>query len=210
MLLPALNKARERAKSISCIGNVKQLGSAFAMYNDDFEDFFPGYTGINALSSSKTWANGLSELYFNKKWDVFRCPSHMVKTSIQLNQYVHYGYNLLNIGSNYRISGNGSTPVKVLNLQHPSTTLIVADSFYPTSTKLINGIYCGYYIITDVPSTSSYQPHPRHFNMFNVLWGDFHVSSVTSSLNSLSKTYTDSVLGKNGSSNNKWNIKRIP
>ena len=35
MLLPALNKAREKAYSIKCTGNLKQLGSVFAMYAND-------------------------------------------------------------------------------------------------------------------------------------------------------------------------------
>ena len=35
MLLPALNKARERARTASCLSNMKQCGLAFAMYADD-------------------------------------------------------------------------------------------------------------------------------------------------------------------------------
>jgi prepilin-type N-terminal cleavage/methylation domain-containing protein/prepilin-type processing-associated H-X9-DG protein len=41
MLLPALNMAREKAKSISCVSNLKQLGLATVMYCDDFNDFMP-------------------------------------------------------------------------------------------------------------------------------------------------------------------------
>jgi prepilin-type N-terminal cleavage/methylation domain-containing protein/prepilin-type processing-associated H-X9-DG protein len=41
MLLPALNQARERAKSIKCTGNLKQLGQVNVMYCDDSNDFLP-------------------------------------------------------------------------------------------------------------------------------------------------------------------------
>ena len=41
MLLPALSKARERAKSISCTSNLKQTGSALALYISDYDDDIP-------------------------------------------------------------------------------------------------------------------------------------------------------------------------
>ncbi len=44
MLLPALNKAREKAKSALCISNLKQIGLGISMYADDNSDSFPlGY-----------------------------------------------------------------------------------------------------------------------------------------------------------------------
>lgn len=49
MLLPALNKAKERARSISCINRHKQLGTKWIMYNDDFGGYFlPARTGYSA------------------------------------------------------------------------------------------------------------------------------------------------------------------
>jgi prepilin-type N-terminal cleavage/methylation domain-containing protein len=36
MLLPALTKAREKAKAIHCVGNLKQFGSAYQMYLVDY------------------------------------------------------------------------------------------------------------------------------------------------------------------------------
>ena len=41
MLLPALNKARDKAKTISCISNLKQLGLALASYHHDYNYFLP-------------------------------------------------------------------------------------------------------------------------------------------------------------------------
>lgn len=39
MLLPALGKARGRAKSVNCISNLKQIGLASAMYPTDNDGF---------------------------------------------------------------------------------------------------------------------------------------------------------------------------
>ncbi|OGV32228.1 MAG: hypothetical protein A2020_14520 [Lentisphaerae bacterium GWF2_45_14] len=36
MLLPALSKSREKTRAIYCMGNLKQLGSAFMNYTDDY------------------------------------------------------------------------------------------------------------------------------------------------------------------------------
>src|SRR5256885_961039 len=38
MLLPSLTKAREKAKSAFCMGNLRQLGTALLMYSDDSDD----------------------------------------------------------------------------------------------------------------------------------------------------------------------------
>jgi prepilin-type N-terminal cleavage/methylation domain-containing protein/prepilin-type processing-associated H-X9-DG protein len=41
MLLPALNKARDTAKKINCVSNLKQIGLAFAFYSSDNKGYVP-------------------------------------------------------------------------------------------------------------------------------------------------------------------------
>jgi prepilin-type N-terminal cleavage/methylation domain-containing protein len=214
MLLPALNAAKETAKSISCMSNVKQLGTTFAFYGDDSNGYFPRYYGLNLTSSSKLWSNGLSELYLGNKWDLFDCPAHVSDT--HQNQYVQYGYNCLNIGSTYRANtATGiATPAKNSNLKHPSTTVVITDSFFPNPGYKINGNYRGYYILSDAyvapGGAYCYQSYPIHRDKFNVLWGDLHASAVKSSLTNLQMTFSPGVLGTTGQSHNKWNANRIP
>jgi prepilin-type N-terminal cleavage/methylation domain-containing protein len=44
ILLPALNAAREKARAISCINNLKQFGMAFNGYTSDNNNYYPNYT----------------------------------------------------------------------------------------------------------------------------------------------------------------------
>ena len=45
MLLPALNKAREKARAANCAANLKQLGTCYGMYTVDFNDIMPIHDG---------------------------------------------------------------------------------------------------------------------------------------------------------------------
>jgi prepilin-type N-terminal cleavage/methylation domain-containing protein/prepilin-type processing-associated H-X9-DG protein len=44
ILLPALNRARESAKAVVCASNLKQLGTALAMYVNDNNDYTPRFS----------------------------------------------------------------------------------------------------------------------------------------------------------------------
>ena len=52
MLLPALTSAKERAKRLSCLNNLKQLGTALFVYVGDFNDKIPkpAYTGLTGAT----------------------------------------------------------------------------------------------------------------------------------------------------------------
>ena len=56
MLLPALNKARDRAKDIDCISRYKQLGTGIQMYTDDYRGLLP-YIAGNNTNNTQAFAN---------------------------------------------------------------------------------------------------------------------------------------------------------
>ena len=44
LILPALAKAKDRARQADCLNNLKQLGLAFQLYIDENDDTYPYYT----------------------------------------------------------------------------------------------------------------------------------------------------------------------
>ncbi len=58
MLLPALAKAKEKAKRVQCINNIKQLALGSTMYASDNSDFFPLWAGnppLNPRAKNDIW-----------------------------------------------------------------------------------------------------------------------------------------------------------
>ncbi len=52
MLLPALSKTRQKARRISCLNNMKQIGLAYAMYAGDEDDSLPARWGFAAVETA--------------------------------------------------------------------------------------------------------------------------------------------------------------
>ena len=78
MLLPALSKAKEKAKAISCVSNNKQIGLAMMMYVGDNNDYLPPLNERNFRTHTSNWwfrildqGNYLSDL--DTSGNVWRC-----------------------------------------------------------------------------------------------------------------------------------------
>lgn len=74
ILLPALNSARERGRSASCINNLKQIGSAALNYSNDFDDHIVGLHPNNKVTGeSYRWHTLLYR--YTGTLSVYACPS---------------------------------------------------------------------------------------------------------------------------------------
>jgi prepilin-type N-terminal cleavage/methylation domain-containing protein len=74
MLLPALSKAKGKAKQISCINNLNQMGKALVMYTGDNNSYYPGCLWVQGGTFYYVWMPRLLSLMGNSR-QAFLCPS---------------------------------------------------------------------------------------------------------------------------------------
>src|SRR5260370_13039338 len=86
ILFPVFAQAREKARSISCLSNTKQIGTALMMYVQDYDEFYPinlyvGYEG----SGAPCMMTAFQEINpYQKNAQVFICPSDAHKLNLNL------------------------------------------------------------------------------------------------------------------------------
>jgi prepilin-type N-terminal cleavage/methylation domain-containing protein len=74
MLLPALARAKETAKRIACVNNLKQLGLAVTMFADDNDGAYPPRGSSSSGNTlSNCWPVSLQDYYREVK--ILKCPS---------------------------------------------------------------------------------------------------------------------------------------
>ena len=165
MLLPALNQARERARTISCVNNLKNLGQAFMFYFQGNEDYYPNYESPDTF-----WARQVMESMnivntTNTVTGILLCPNASKKPNGERNWNVHdatYGYNYFGLG-NYA----GGVIVKISQIRRPSIMAVVADSRDDWSNEAWHGLIS--------EKSSGYVISQRHNEGSNVLFGDSSV-----------------------------------
>ena len=96
ILLPALNSARERGRSASCISNFKQLGTSFFMYSDanDSYIFVSNRSGSNYGVSMSNWPNIYWGVFYREagyinSLEEIRCPSTLCSAAAGDWQYAY-------------------------------------------------------------------------------------------------------------------------
>ncbi len=133
MLLPALNKARDRAKASNCIGNYKQIGFAVQSYAGDNADFLlPHYIyvatpGANYSNSDRWYVMlvrrgylpGVSDFAYydtygtnlKRRTKVLLCPGYVPPRS---DCHPAYALNLQYIANSPKKMGRVTQPSKTL------------------------------------------------------------------------------------------------
>src|SRR5947209_7192066 len=79
ILFPVFAQARESARSVSCLSNMKQMGLALRMYSQDYDETYSNIReysdpAVGCCNLDLTWKNVIQPYVKNKA--VFACPSN--------------------------------------------------------------------------------------------------------------------------------------
>lgn len=121
MLLPALNTARERARTIKCLGNLKQIGSAAMLYSNDYKVervYFcdPYYWWHELLANTCGYLPAYTEENMNAAKGVYKCDSESKTfyfTNYGMNYHFYYKEDA-NLGSKWHPKTFISAPSKTM------------------------------------------------------------------------------------------------
>jgi prepilin-type N-terminal cleavage/methylation domain-containing protein/prepilin-type processing-associated H-X9-DG protein len=196
MLLPALNKARDKAKAISCTSNLKQIGLAAITYSGDFDDFVLPQSGKllyvwpHLLVYYKYIPAPTSEyasVAYNidskiKPAGVFACPAENTSEKTSTGSWKEsLGYNWM--GTNYVMNRNISYAnnyptnaywkwLKLSKIPHTSSTYYIMDGHGTGNAS----VRAGTWNMSPVSPGFLY-PKPRHSYSVNLLYMDGHVQN---------------------------------
>jgi len=196
MLLPALNKAREKARGITCLNMIKTLTTTQILYTNDHDDHLMPARMNNKNGVPVSWVRMLGSMY-NLYGKAFACPAFPVQSVSSYESiikwgkpqfesweslasgksdyalYFAYGQNLFitshsNLANHYGVDGLISA------IKNPSKKLLHIDTYDVRNPKE------GYTQFTNTYETSTHTgcPDPRHSGAVNVTFVDGHAEVI--------------------------------
>jgi prepilin-type N-terminal cleavage/methylation domain-containing protein/prepilin-type processing-associated H-X9-DG protein len=158
MLLPALNRARQRANAANCLGTMHQWALALNMYNDDWNDYYPYVGDANdPCDAGDTWAwYNILPPYIGQKTlcqlynagtpptprtgrSIWICPS---ATNVTVNPTLSTPYFCYALNLCTHESGATHNIFRRTEFVAPSTTFVFCEEVEDTYSET-SGRYCG-------------------------------------------------------------------
>jgi prepilin-type N-terminal cleavage/methylation domain-containing protein/prepilin-type processing-associated H-X9-DG protein len=178
MLLPALNKAREKARTIKCAGNLKNNMMMLNMYAVDNKDMICTYYYFS--DGRVSWADNLIQNgYMAEGCETMLCPK---KPSLDkpLRESGGYRkiYGLIYDGAAsypkaYISSGASAAPraIALKRVKESSGFIVLLDTYDNNAARMNQ-----YYAIPSNSNTSA--PHAKHGERFNIGFVGGNVSTI--------------------------------
>ena len=177
MLLPALSKARDKAKDTACMNNQKQVGLSLIMYSQDCK----GYIPCTYNTTTGGWIQVMMDGDYLKKCIAgdstsVTCPSFAPEGTFKS---VYFAYGLREHGSGDYM--NIATP-SVVFISDSNYSPVWKKEFSPSDASILGdsidaSLLLQQATLYSTPTGGNYL-HMRHTNSANMLYADGHVSTV--------------------------------
>ena len=201
MLLPALSKAREKARGISCVNQQKQSMLGLLLYADEHEGWGPwryrydedGTTGIMIGSMTARnevrWPGFLYYLGYIQEYKILTCPvmeneitNARGSLTIALISGHSYGMTVNYAEKGYKLDGtvasSGYWATRINAIDNPASKVYLADNIYYMTWSSLNKWLPHTFLEVTLPTLNTTQtPHLRHGGMANAAFMDGHVQA---------------------------------
>jgi len=176
MLFPVFSRAREQARKVVCLSNLRQIGTAVQMYTSDYDDMYPvGHPFWVAEITPKPPASTFLvevTMPYTRSTQVWVCPTWK---GVYLKPDYVGNYSFVTDASNNVIghpavsgTSSGGDPVNVLDLAPASQASVGKPSEYPL-------LFCG-----SAPQQTNPPLLNAHTGVRDVAWKDGGIVGGTS------------------------------
>lgn len=130
MLLPSLSRAKQSARGIQCLNQMRQLGLAVKLYADENDDTFPRSQHSAFAHGELPWERSVAPLvgstttlWTNLLQGLYHCPSdqRLAPWSYGLNVYYE-------LGPEDDYIGKPQTWRRTADVPHPAATILYAEN----------------------------------------------------------------------------------
>lgn len=175
MLLPALNKAREKAKAVTCLNNLKQINTAGAFYFDTFQSAMIIVDWNAATYPWQKWNTIMLKNKYIANPKILNCPSFAFTAWVNADPSTDgasdstYGMWTVNRTADVISVNAGNTQTLILKkMRIPSRQMLFLDSANNSTNKQ-----------DPLPRNNTVRlAHFRHSDNANVAYADGHAVSA--------------------------------
>jgi prepilin-type N-terminal cleavage/methylation domain-containing protein len=196
LLLPALAKAKDKAKTTQCLNNIRQVGLATALYTGDFSDCYPYGVEIKdaTLRDPTAWDNLLLPYIAgntNYGSGAFACPSDIKASTVTFGPGQTYPYqenyraneHMFRVTTGANSSSYGSA-LRTTQVPGPSQMLMLTEKEFdaPEYQFSASFMHDNYYTAWNVPGTVNvkngytFGPDPPHTSGRTAVAPDGHAT----------------------------------
>jgi prepilin-type N-terminal cleavage/methylation domain-containing protein/prepilin-type processing-associated H-X9-DG protein len=178
LLFPVFAKIREKANQTACLNNLKQIGGAFHLYLQDWDEAYPLVSYSKADSSFVLWEEALLPYLANTQ--VLVCPSNPyiwllkddIPSTYAMNLYFPPWGPALDLANTLK-----DDSVLHSDIPQPSLLILVVDSRYGDSVQDVHAAVSG------VSLSPSFLPPDKgylntHLGKVNFLFCDGHAKAM--------------------------------